>query len=61
MDELTRADMTAWTTAQKQMVFRHESMLLEGTVGCIINYTTTPLPQEEEKKPKGLLAWLLGE
>ena len=61
MDDLTRADMTAWTAAEKQQYIRHESTLLEGTVGNIIRYTTTPLPQEEEKKPKGLLSWLLGE
>lgn len=60
MDEVTAADMTAWTTAQKQMFIRHEATLLDATVGNITRIAMTPLPQEEEEQPKGLLGWLIG-
>jgi hypothetical protein len=60
MDDVTFKDMEAWTTAQKQMYIRHESSLLDGTAGNIIRITTTPLPDKEEEKPKGILGWLIG-
>ncbi len=60
MDEPTAADMAAWTTAQKQMLIRHEATLLDATVGNITRIATTLLPEEEEERPKGILGWLIG-
>lgn len=56
MDPVTTADMTAWTTAQKEMLFRHEATLLDGTATNIVKLATSPLPAEAE--PTGILGWL---
>lgn len=56
-DPVTAADLMAWTTAQKQMLFRHEATLLDGTVTNMVRLAIKPLPEETE--PKGLLGWLL--
>ena len=55
MDEITAADMVAWTKGQKGMLFRHESTLLEGTVGNITRIAQTALPEKEEEQPTGIL------
>ncbi len=56
MDPVTAADMSAWTTAQKDMLFRHEASLLDGMVTNIVKLATTPLPEADE--PTGILGWL---
>ncbi len=59
MDEQTAKDLLAWTTAQKQLLIRHESTLLDGVVTNMTRTATKPLPDDDEE-PKGVLAWLLG-
>jgi hypothetical protein len=58
MDPVTAEDMNAWTSAQKEMLFRHESTLLNGMVSNIVVIATKPLPEKAE--PEGLLDMLLG-
>ena len=58
MDTVTAEDMAAWTTAQKEMLFRHEATLLDGMATNITVIATKNLPDQDE--PGGFLDWLLG-
>ncbi len=60
MDEETAKDVASYLTAQKASYARHKSALTENIVGNITRIASDPLPLEEEKKPKGILGWLLG-
>ena len=58
MDPDTAEDMAAWTTAQKEMLFRHEATLLDGMATNITVIATKTLPDQEEAG--GFVDWLLG-
>ena len=62
LDEETARDVADWVKADKELLRRHLAGNLDGAASIVIGLAHRELYREEEerKRPKGILGWLLG-